>query len=799
MPESETRTTLLATHVPAGDDARSAGASQQQGHVLNRMRIVSTLVEHPTKGQVVLEKLAASDAPGAPLAAKAGDLAISGRWDVLRPLLADLTWDEVSELTDAWTDAETAVAEQVADLVRQLPELQEPERVGREPIADGSADNAGEPQATTMPTLATRLSTIDGGQAAVRYLYPIATRVEADASRIISNALLKKMTVTGIVTAHKTEPVGYLHLEKLFFEPQNVVEGELVQTIPLMPGETRRFTHTEWANTKSDYTKFVASSLEKAAEETLAETSELSDSTNTETQRDMALSVATNVSGSYGTVTFGASAGLNVSSSEQQSRAASATKKREVTQKASSRTKEERKIEFHFATEEGSSDLAFQEITNQTEHPVSWAYHRLMTKWKVQLARYDVRLTYDLIVPDPANRLLRLHEELRRLRNAVATDDVFPVALDDVNQQTFQELAATFGVPLEPPPEIRIWVARGASHDVQKNDVKHPTLTLTAPSGYKFSGQAVVELAGNSNPSDSTGIAPYESLNKAQMQEVTGTYDWLYSYVGESDLENGSVGITVRAETLVERVTYQQWRMSSWQRLRDAYIGERERKRAEWRRRIDEIEELLGASDALSLRKLEREEIMRVALAWLVGPQFDFYPDDLPGPNPAESLGPDIGLYTNEGQIQSDKVFNSFVRHGDVIRFLHQAIEWENVLYIVYPYFWTHEARWQSKDEVRHPDLVHQAFLRGGAARVILTIRPDFEKAFLAYQENGFLGGKLPQDHPYVTVADELRAMASTNYPYTPAANPPNPKNIVDTWSEYTPTSGLAVKKLLVG
>ena len=185
---------------------------------------------------------------------------------------------------------------------------------------------------------------------------------------------------------------------------------------------------------------------------------------------------------------------------------------------------------------------------------------------------------------------------------------------------------------------------------------------------------------------------------------------------------------------------------------------------------------------------------MRTTLAWLIGPQFDFYPDVLPPP--IDELGPDIGLYTGEGQVKSDFVHEQFLRHGELVRFLHHAVEWENVIYLIYPYFWTHETRWDAKDGVQHPDFVHQTFLRGRAARVVLTIRPGFEKDFLAYVTSADLNVPLPAGHPYITVAEELKNMAETSYPYTKAADPPDPKNIVETWHEFTPTAALFVKEL---
>ena len=53
---------------------------------------------------------------------------------------------------------------------------------------------------------------------------------------------------------------------------------------------------------------------------------------------------------------------------------------------------------------------------------------------------------------------------------------------------------------------------------------------------------------------------------------------------------------------------------------------------------------------------------------------------------------------------------------------------------------------------------------------MVLSIRSGFEKEFLSLMEGDF-SGSLPNDHAYMSIADELEAMAKTNYPYTADAN----------------------------
>jgi hypothetical protein len=651
--------------------------------------------------------------------------------------------------------------------------------------------------ALAPPPISTVLEGLPANKAAIAksFLFGALDPVERDTAQLIAYVDQKKTTVAAMIQLAEVEPVGYLHLEKLFFEPMGAVEGQMVQCIPFLPGETRRFMHREWASTSSEYSKLISESLEKSAEESLAETSEITESTKSENSRSLALSLAANVSGSYGTVSFSVSSGLNVNQSESQSREVSATRSREVTAKASSRSKEERKIEFKFTSEQGTSDETFQEVTHPGTEPASYAYYRLMLKWKVSLARYGVRLTYDLVLPDPANRLLRSYQRMWELRANLLRNDTFTLTPTSITRAIYPSIAAQYGAALEPPPPEQIYAVASATHSQpEKEKFESFSLALTIPEGYAFTGSYQIDYdRGYYGNPDEVALYAETNENASKLAGVRNTFGWVY-YVQWGDAKGAAVAIQIRvgAQMTVERL--RQWQMESWSRCHDAWMTRRDQQRSEWRRELDELEEKLGKDDALTLRKREHEEIMRACLAWLIGPAFDFYPDVLP--TPPAAAGADTGLYNGEGQVISEQVHSDFLRHGQLIGFLHRAIEWENLIYVIYPYFWTHESRWDTKDDIRHPDFVHQTFLRGGAARAVLTIRPGFELDFLAYVKNAALDVPLPNTHPYVTVAEELKALAQTSYPYTPAANPPDPANIVDTWYEFTPTGGMYVKEL---
>jgi hypothetical protein len=182
---------------------------------------------------------------------------------------------------------------------------------------------------------------------------------------------------------------------------------------------------------------------------------------------------------------------------------------------------------------------------------------------------------------------------------------------------------------------------------------------------------------------------------------------------------------------------------------------------------------------------MEREEIMRLVLVWLFGPSFQLVPslyEQLVWPNynasnpPVKDLASDIA-FPDPSQIGAD--WESVRKYGEFIKFLNNAIEWENVLFFCYPYFWDLVENWPFKKFLVHPDSDHRDFLRAGCARVVLTVRPGFETAFAGLVDYFTLPNHPKPDPqamntPYVTIGEEIQHYAMTNYGHIPPANPDN-------------------------
>jgi hypothetical protein len=599
------------------------------------------------------------------------------------------------------------------------------------------------------------------------------------------------------------EPVGYLHLERLKFTPVGYVKGELVYSLPLTPKETVRLSHREWTRTETEYVKIVSTSLETATQESIAEKSELAESVNTQNQHSSGFNASVSASGGYGPVSITTSVGYNSQNAESQSRQSTARRSQEITKTASSRTKQEHKISFRVTTQYEVEEQSFREITNPFDRAIRYDFHRLMKKWRIDLYRYGLRLTYDMLIPEPGSYLLRKYIRLKNINDELAKENPFDLSPSQINRMSWENYSRIYDVSLEPPPLERIYRTFRADKSFSQRTIGYDHLEIALPDGYYIqsynSEGSEFFVTRNGTTQRSSYLDPLKYLNQTQLEggsKWSNQYLWRY-YYDWSEPETGEQGnimsITVWITAMVTENRMKHWQVQCYEKLSDAARAQYENKRQRLTQIRDDLLAELNREDALMLRKIEKEEVMKGVLRWLLGPQFSFYPRGLPLLNLSE-VG-DIEYYDTSTQSVRKRYYEAMLKQGEIIKFLHHAIEWENVIYVLYPYFWTDNYRWDFKQFLYHADYVHRSFLRAGAARVVLTIRPGFEEAFLTFVETLDLNATLSKDHPYVTVAEELKAMANTSYPYTPGANDETPQNLVDTWFEFTPTGALDVEE----
>ena len=564
----------------------------------------------------------------------------------------------------------------------------------------------------------------------------------------------------------KIEPVGLLHLERMSFIPAGIERGELTYSVPLSPAEVVNISHKEWSNTSQEFEQIVTDYLEAYSEEGVTEKNDLTQASTSQHEHSTGFSLGVTASGGWGPVSISTTLGYNVNDSASNSQQTSKSQSNELTRKASSRTKKEHKQSFKVASASGTEDQAVRLIRNP--HPDKATrvdYYQLVRKWRVDLYRYGLRMTYDLTIPEPGSDILSKIVEIKSLTAALgegfgSPSSTLPWARFDltpyqVTRGSYLGLAAQYGVTVEPPPAAQLIVTRAFTRNWQNknsaNDSDYTTFDVDVPEGYEITGWSL-QWERWAWTSEDWHFAIRPDLNT-----------WL-SVGGRLTMSVGTkfvsaFDIQLKLWLGLQTAAYDAWRQRVWGTLRDAAQARYELNRIMLKDRLAQLQEELGAQDALSLRQVEREEIMKHVLRWLFGPGFTFVPPGLPQ-----------NLYGPDQDVIDNATWGKVLSQGEVIKFLHQAIEWENMVFFLYPYFWSHTARWELKKYLDHPDFLHRTFLKSGSARVVMTIRPGFERDFVSFVETGGFDS-LDPSHPYMTIAAETEAFAHTNYPGIPAAN----------------------------
>jgi len=583
--------------------------------------------------------------------------------------------------------------------------------------------------------------------------------------------------------------LGYLHLERMSYIPAGIEHGELVASIPLAPGESVHIVHKEWTNTSEEFHKLVKDSFEDYSENGVIDKTDLSESSRSQASHSSNMAVSVSVSGGFGSF-FQSSAQTTyqTQSAASNSRARSLSRSKAITQKASSRSKREHQYSFKLATKSHIEDQTVRTIKNPDPiNPVRFDYHQLMRKWRVDVHRYGIRLTFDFTLPEPAKDLLRPYRELAQIEDRLEKGFRVDFELDDIDEQSYTALASRYGAPVSPPPaelssiQITKYYDDDATPPLEQTEAV--AFKIQIPEGYRFedvSFGANLNYGGSGKPElvvfTPDHVHPVRSaIHDDDISSDDGSMIIVAKLPG--NLENIDINEVLLWATVVCTLTddgFRQWQLDAYQKLREAAQKQFSENRQFYEERRTRLLSHLQDQDALTLRKIEREELMKAVLRWAF-PQFS-----------SESI-----LSLEKEGVQ-----------GKIISFLHQAIEWENINYFLYPYFWGNNQPAKLQFDLRHEDATHEAFLRAGAARVFLTIRPEWEEPFLSFITNGFEG---LDNHVYLTIVDQVHSAAKESYPGIVPANDPSEIDPdlttkqaegihIGSWYEYTPTSALDIR-----
>jgi hypothetical protein len=637
-------------------------------------------------------------------------------------------------------------------------------------------------------------------------------------ARITSTELGTRIYALQLVTAanrgfeintSNADWVGMLNLERLEMNPAGIQRGELIATIPLAPLEKTAVSHKEWSVTSKEFTSIVQDSLENVSETGVTDNTELSQSTTSQIQHSNQFNITATVSGGIPLISGSSSTAFTAQGSDSKSATDSIRHATSITKKASARTKQEHKITITTKTETGSAETSTRIIRNPSETaPARLDYFSMMRKWRVGLYRYGLRLTYDITIPAPGSAMRNDYKHLAMLRdqqhpfvpdfsmeditNEVIPPDTIPRYQVLANQK--KVVVPLFPGPITVPTSNRSglgsWSFMDLSFDVldgyeiadvlidtQIGKGSHNSNVDVLGTAFTFGNVSDPIIARNiplftfgstSMPIDN-GFVKVGAPGQPYLKGATGHQTVTAFFDGP---DQGWIRLTVH--TVPTEAKIAQWRADVWNALYNAahnfYLDAQQIIAGD----ISQIEDKLANVDTLTLRREESDEVMKSVLRFLLGPNFEFMPksvsDALAHAGAADDATYGVAFTGNTLNLNPGEL--SLLRqYEEMVRFINQAIEWENVVTFLYSYFWDVPIGWEFIRKIRYNDLTRQAFLRAGSARVVLTIRKGWEEAWTAFFHGGAIGAVL-EDSPYLSIAREIGAYDDRNYPGIPPANP---------------------------
>ncbi|EGE77182.2 hypothetical protein BDDG_00119 [Blastomyces dermatitidis ATCC 18188] len=397
-------------------------------------------------------------------------------------------------------------------------------------------------------------------------------------------------------------------------------------------------------------------------------------------------------------------------------------------------------------------------INNSTGNAnISGVYQWVNKVYEAQVFNYGLRTLFDFMVPEPAAWVINTMTKAAETRTMLEQPQKFalePSQISEEGEENYGHWVKTYeATDVEPPPADYIT----ATDQVNKGDGKpgqdyQHSGQITIDSGYEavqvsigctinyWEANWVVDvIVGNAAHrfKEGSGFICTLALIKER-----GTIPW-----GIKTWNTSSTVVTVDVKCAVTEDATNKWKADTHKKLVTAY-----------RARLQEYEEKLatlqlqegiiieGRNPAANQATI-KQELKKNCISIISGQHFDRFNSIVTGP-----WGyPQINLYEAEAE-------------GEYVRFFEQAFEWEQIMYVMYPYFWGRKSYWAERLAFEDPDPQFDEFLKAGFARVQVPARPGFEAAIDHFMQFGELwnGGPLPaiSSKLFLPIADEIAERA---------------------------------------
>ncbi|HSG68613.1 MAG TPA: hypothetical protein VK994_07900, partial [Bacteroidales bacterium] len=468
----------------------------------------------------------------------------------------------------------------------------------------------------------------------------------------------------------------------------------------------------------------------------------------------------------YGPVSLSTHADFALTSSESESERTASAYAKDITGRAVSKVAQR--------VREQRRTRTLQRIEERNEHGfdnkegsghVIGVYRWLDKYYKARLINYGKRLMLEFIIPEPAAFYIRNQEnqevagvDVKKPKEPKINGKPLNPAL--LSKQNYMDFVAEYNVQdIDPYPEDYITVSQSFGEiaaQLGNTDFAKTYDTWVVPEGYEVEGIYGGATAYGYPPTNVNfsfgGVefgGPVAGLEGVIPVAVSGLI---------SAFQMNMVAICRPTEKSVSK-----WQIKSYQAIMKGYqVQLATYKEALAAAEIQAGVKIEGRNPGIN-RKIEADELRKGVLRILTN---NFAKIKLEG---KWRKNEEFKAMKNSDGNYGYPEFNidEALIDGKIIQFFEQALEWANMTYFFYPYFWARKGKWAELFPKSDPDPLFAQFLRSGAARVIVPVQPEYTEVVLHYMASNELwnGGKPPtiNDELYISIVDEMRAQNGMN------------------------------------
>ncbi len=546
---------------------------------------------------------------------------------------------------------------------------------------------------------------------------------------------------------------------------------DLSDVVNVMKGEHRSNETKRTQSETTTTTTEITTTTEQERDHQTTERFEMQTEASNTQKSDESLKLGSSISASYGpTVTFKASADYGLNDSKEQSSKVATNYSKEITEKASSKiTQTVRQLQSTTYVQTYSDDNVHEwNNVGGAEHIVGM-YQYLDKIYEAQVYNYGKRLMFDTTVPEPAAFLYYAMTAVPPIGSNLIKPDPFTLTPDDItegNYGFYVEKYDASGVTAPPTPFAYVAKTFDGSDDRTDRGEITKTAEIPIPDGYAASAASL-------------GVVfSWWDQAAARVAVMLGTHFNIWSYAGgygfwNTTMSNETTTVSFAAETFrvamftctVEiqctrtDTALAAWKLATHGAIQQAY----DKQLRDYNDALAAAQNQAAAqpqgSNPDANAQLMRDEIKRLMITLFTAQQFDVFGAIQTGPYGY----PQMDIPAGEAQ-------------GAYVRFFEEAFEWQEMMYVFYPYFWARKASWSQRVLFTDNDPQFQAFLKAGAARVVVSVRPGFELAVAHFMETGQIwnGGDPPtiSDPTYVSIVDEIKAQENAPQGQVPQGDP---------------------------